>query len=113
MNNADRKGGHVLSTVDGGVLGVDHGVCFNVEAKLRTVLWGWIGDLLPSEAVEVLSKLRAELPGALGGALAEHLTITEVARVRGRVRRLLENARPEPGNRLLSVPWPPMYFLFS
>ena len=43
INNADRKGGHVLRGVDGDVYGVDHGVCLHVEDKLRTVLWGWAG----------------------------------------------------------------------
>ncbi|MGH3750107.1 MAG: SCO1664 family protein, partial [Micromonosporaceae bacterium] len=41
VNNADRKGGHVLSTASGQVHGVDHGVCFHTDDKLRTVLWGW------------------------------------------------------------------------
>ena len=43
INNADRKGGHILSGVDGQVYGVDHGVSLHVEDKLRTVLWGWAG----------------------------------------------------------------------
>ena len=46
LNNADRKGGHVLPGPDGVVHGVDHGVCFHVEHKLRTVLWGWAGEPL-------------------------------------------------------------------
>ena len=44
INNADRKGGHILSGVDGHVYGVDHGVSLHVEDKLRTVLWGWAGQ---------------------------------------------------------------------
>ena len=43
VNNADRKGGHVLPLPGGGIRGVDHGLCFNVDDKLRTVLWGWAG----------------------------------------------------------------------
>ena len=43
INNADRKGGHILYGLDGRVYGVDHGVCLHVENKLRTVLWGWAG----------------------------------------------------------------------
>ena len=43
INNADRKGGHILSGVYGHVYGVDHGVSMHVEDKLRTVLWGWSG----------------------------------------------------------------------
>jgi len=44
VNNADRKGGHVLAGVDGRIYGVDHGLCLHVEHKLRTVLWGWVGQ---------------------------------------------------------------------
>ena len=46
VNNADRKGGHVLAMTDGHRYGVDHGVTFHVENKLRTVLWGWMGEPL-------------------------------------------------------------------
>ena len=108
-NNADRKGGHVLSTVDGHVYGVDHGVCFHVENKLRTVLWGWIDEPLPDEALEVLGKLRAELSGGLGAALAEHLTAAEVAQVAARVEQLLTVRRfPAPDGDWPAIPWPPI-----
>ena len=49
VNNADRKGGHVLPLPSGQVRGVDHGVSFHVEPKLRTVLWGWAGEPLADE----------------------------------------------------------------
>ena len=73
INNADRKGGHILHAPDGRVLGVDHGVSLNTDDKLRTVLWGWIGDPLPDEAVDRLSELRALLEGDLAAELAEHI----------------------------------------
>ena len=47
VNNADRKGPHVLPVVDGPVYGVDHGLTLHADNKLRTVLWGWAGDPLP------------------------------------------------------------------
>ncbi|HVA85067.1 MAG TPA: SCO1664 family protein, partial [Candidatus Saccharimonadales bacterium] len=43
VNNADRKGGHMLPTHDGHIFGVDHGICFSPDPKLRTILWGWRG----------------------------------------------------------------------
>ena len=49
VNNADRKGGHLLPTVDGQLYGVDHGVTFSVEDKLRTLLWQWRGRPLTDE----------------------------------------------------------------
>jgi uncharacterized repeat protein (TIGR03843 family) len=95
--------------VDGHVYGVDHGVCFHVDNKLRTVLWGWIDEPLPEPAVEMLGKLRADLAGALGAALAEHLTVREVAEVGARIDRLLADRRfPAPGGDWPAVPWPPI-----
>ena len=41
VNNADRKGGHLLPREDGRIQGIDHGVTFSVEDKLRTLLWQW------------------------------------------------------------------------
>jgi len=108
-NNADRKGGHVLSTVDGHVYGVDHGVCFHVQDKLRTVLWGWIGEPLPEAAVEVLGRLRTDLSGGLGAQLREHLTRAEVVQVGTRIDRLLAAGHfPEPSGDWPAVPWPPV-----
>ncbi len=70
VNNADRKGGHLLPAPDGRLYGIDHGVTFHTEDKLRTLLWGWAGEPLPAEAVAVLERLAAELSGALGERLA-------------------------------------------
>jgi len=78
VNNADRKGGHVLLDGRARLYGVDHGVCFHVEDKLRTVLWGWAEDPLPEAQVGVLTALAELLSGELGGQLAEHLTAAEV-----------------------------------
>jgi uncharacterized repeat protein (TIGR03843 family) len=109
INNADRKGGHVLYPATGAIHGVDHGVSFHVENKLRTVLWGWTGKALIPEAIEVLEDLSGRLDGALGEALEEHLTVSEVQHVRLRVRRLLRSKRfPKPPQDWPAVPWPPV-----
>ena len=55
LNNADRKGGHVLPGWSGAVHGVDHGLTFHEEPKLRTVLWGFGGSHLLAEEREVLA----------------------------------------------------------
>src|SRR3712207_4193471 len=108
VNNADRKGGHLLPTPDGHVYGVDHGVCFSSEDKLRTLLWQWRGLPLPEEAVDVLSRLRAELEGPLGEGLHEHLTRREVRATVRRVDRLLAaRVHPEPSGDWPAIPWPP------
>ncbi|GAB4003782.1 SCO1664 family protein [Nocardioides ultimimeridianus] len=108
VNNADRKGGHVLAMPDGRRLGVDHGVAFHHENKLRTVLWGWAGSPLTDEEREVLHRVGEALSGDLGAALAEHVAPHEVRAVGSRVRRLSESGRlPVPGDGWPSIPWPP------
>ncbi|GGM74123.1 phosphatidylinositol kinase [Longimycelium tulufanense] len=107
VNNADRKGGHVLHGADGAVYGVDHGICLHADDKLRTVLWGWLGEELPEDAVAVLRRVREHLAGALGQALVEHLTRKEVLAVSERVRRLLDAAAfPHPATDRPTIPWP-------
>jgi uncharacterized repeat protein (TIGR03843 family) len=108
VNNADRKGGHLLPIADGHVYGVDHGVCFSVEDKLRTLLWGWQGKKLTEEAVGVLHHLKAELNGSLGDTLRGLLTADEVWATARRVDRLLSTGRhPSPKGDWPPVPWPP------
>ena len=107
LNNADRKGGHVLAALDGAVHGVDHGICLHSQHKLRTVLWGWAGEDVGEEAVEVLSRLASRLHGDLGEELHTHLTVREVAAVERRVRRLLaEREMPSPSGERPAIPWP-------
>jgi uncharacterized repeat protein (TIGR03843 family) len=109
VNNADRKGGHVLPGTDGRLYGVDHGVCFHAEDKLRTVLWGWAGEPLPAGVTDTLRELRDALTAELGDELAEHLTRLEVRATRVRVDRLLRAGRfPLPGDDWPALPWPPV-----
>jgi len=109
VNNADRKGGHLLPTAGGHIYGVDHGVTFHVEDKLRTVLWQWAGNRLPTEIVADLESLRGQLELTLGERLCELLTTREVRRTIRRLDRLLARGRhPEPSNDWPPVPWPPM-----
>jgi len=109
INNADRKGGHVLLPGDGRLYGVDHGVCFHVENKLRTVLWGWVGRPLPDDDRDTLRRLRRELNGALGERLCQLLAPDEVAATIRRIDRLLRTAVfPEPRSGRPAVPWPPI-----
>ncbi|MFF6842579.1 SCO1664 family protein [Streptomyces tanashiensis] len=111
INNGDRKGGHLLPAPGGHLYGIDHGVTFHVEDKLRTLLWGWAGEELPAEAAAVLDSLdRSLAPGApLATRLAELLTGAEVTAVRARVEALRATGRhPEPSGQWPSIPWPPV-----
>jgi uncharacterized repeat protein (TIGR03843 family) len=108
-NNADRKGGHILRDPAGGVRGVDHGLTFNLDEKLRTVLWGWAGRRLPGELQEDLRRLCSDLgPGnGLHDELTRLLTVAEVERTGVRVSRLLDSGRfPRPGASRHPIPWP-------
>ncbi|MFD7683034.1 SCO1664 family protein [Streptomyces sp. NPDC060187] len=111
INNADRKGGHLLPTGEGRLYGIDHGVTFNAENKLRTLLWGWAGEPLTAEAVEVLTSLRDVLaPGEpLATRLAELVTAAEIEATRGRIAAMLTSGRhPEPSGEWPAIPWPPV-----
>src|SRR6185503_7224406 len=111
VNNADRKGGHCLLGDDDEVWVIDHGVCFAVEPKLRTVIWTFVDEPLPADAVVDLERVRAELgPGAdLTTELGALLAPDEVDAVGLRIDRLLAEGKfpePEPGVR--PFPWPPI-----
>ncbi|WP_407317202.1 SCO1664 family protein [Isoptericola halotolerans] len=111
VNNADRKGGHVLPMPDGRRLGVDHGVAFHAEPKLRTVLWGWVGEPLTPDELEGVRRVRADLEdtgdGGLGHRCTALLEAPELAALAGRCDRLLETARfPSPEGDMPAVPWP-------
>ncbi|MGY1831133.1 SCO1664 family protein [Geodermatophilus sp. SYSU D01180] len=108
VNNADRKGGHIIPTTSGHVYGVDHGICFSTDPKLRTLLWRWAGKPLLLEALAVLERLADDLRGDLGEALHEHLTRREVRCTQQRVAELLRTqVHPEPSGDWPALPWPP------
>ncbi|MFE9726275.1 SCO1664 family protein [Streptomyces sp. NPDC005794] len=111
INNGDRKGGHLLPAPGGRLYGIDHGVTFNADDKLRTLLWGWAGEPLTAEAAEVLDRLSAGLePGAvLTTRLAELITAAEIDALRGRVENIRRTGRhPQPSGDWPSIPWPPV-----
>ncbi|MFJ8053340.1 SCO1664 family protein [Streptomyces luteogriseus] len=111
INNADRKGGHLLPTGEGRLYGIDHGVTFNAENKLRTLLWGWAGQALTEEAVDVLEGLRKGLAegGPLAARLAPLITGAEIDATRARVGALLASGtHPEPSGEWPAIPWPPV-----
>ena len=89
VNNADRKGGHVLAMTGGHRYGVDHGVSFHIEDKLRTVLWGWAGEPLPAEELGAVEAVRDRSGGELGDRLDRAAHRRELAALTRRCERLL------------------------
>jgi uncharacterized repeat protein (TIGR03843 family) len=107
VNNADRKGNHVLTMADGHRYGVDHGLTFHRDHKLRTVLWGWIGEALSAEELEGVDRVLAGLDGELGLELAEFLTAEERDTLAARCARLRSVDRfPAPSGGMPAAPWP-------
>jgi hypothetical protein len=107
VNNTDRKGGHLLPLPDGHIYGVDHGVTFSAEPKLRTVLWGWMGTPFEDDELAGMELVREGLRGDLGSALAGLLAPAEVTATRRRVASLLRFGRfPRPSPNWPSIPWP-------
>jgi uncharacterized repeat protein (TIGR03843 family) len=101
-NNADRKGGHCLVDANGHVWGVDHGLCFHVQPKLRTVIWDFCGEPVPEGVLDDLRRLAACPPPALEGLLdqAELNAITRRATALARL-----GVFPDPGQGR-PYPWP-------
>lgn len=108
INNADRKGGHIIEGRDGKLWGVDHGLSFNVEPKLRTVVWAFAGRPLPDDLLERLDLLERGLaPGQdLAERLGALLSPEETSETRARAA-LLKGAGvfPEPEGPF-HMPWP-------
>ena len=107
-NNADRKGGHVLPALDGHIYGCDHGICFAVEPKLRTVLWAWRGTKLLPDELAVVKKVCDGLDGYLGRELGTLISAAEVRATSRRTEALLTSERfPQPDPGRPALPWPP------
>ncbi|OSC41901.1 phosphatidylinositol kinase [Mycobacterium decipiens] len=106
VNNADRKGGHILRGLDGQVYGVDHGLCLHVENKLRTVLWGWAGKPIDDQILEAVAGCVDALGDSLADALTGRITREEVGALRRRAQALLANPVMPGPNRHRSIPWP-------
>lgn len=110
-NNTDRKGGHVLLDADRRLWLVDHGVCFHVEPKLRTVGWDLAGEAVPPSVRDDAARLADQLAGPSGAAarrLAELLAPEEVAATVARAGALasMETFPSPSGPR--PWPWPPI-----
>jgi uncharacterized repeat protein (TIGR03843 family) len=107
LNNADRKGGHVLVGRDGRVFGCDHGVSFHAETKLRTVLWGWADEPLRQVDLEMLDVLGAAFDSGLDQELEPLITGAEIAALHLRIDLLRAlSVMPSPEGRWPAIPWP-------
>jgi uncharacterized repeat protein (TIGR03843 family) len=112
INNADRKGSHILIGPDGHLWLIDHGICFHVDDKLRTVVWDFAGGALPSELCSDVSKLIDPLKdenSPLTASLKDYLNTEEIRALASRADRLIASRSfPNPHNSRRFQPWPPL-----
>ena len=112
INNADRKGGHVLIDPKEHLWIIDHGVCFHVEDKLRTVIWDFAGETISPDLREDMRRFaeRLEQPEQrLHHLLARLLSKKEVNAMRHRVEDLLKSRQfPAASSTRRPYPWPPV-----
>lgn len=107
INNTDRKGGHCLLAADGRVYGIDHGVSFHTQWKLRTVIWDFAGERIAPEVCRDLAAFVRALDGELGDRLCTLLDRFELDALRARAVDLLrEGALPAADPGYHSFPWP-------
>lgn len=111
VNNADRKGGHVLLGKDDRLWSIDHGICFHAEHKLRTVIWDFAGMDVPESLLGDLRRFLKQLEDdddATRQQLANLLNRREMEALRRRIAGVLEDKtfpHPGPGRH---YPWPPV-----
>ncbi len=109
INNADRKGSHILMTRDGHSRGIDHGLSLHSQDKLRTVLWGWSGQQIPELHLADIHSLRVSLESDLEAKLLDFLDHGELEALRSRTSAILAHRRmPVWSGSWSQLPWPPL-----
>ncbi len=111
VNNADRKGSHILLDPEKHLWLIDHGLCFHEDDKLRTVVWDFSGEPIPPDLLAGLQKFRRVLDqnpkNSLG--LHDHLSPVEIQALTMRADELIASAHyPNPPEERRAYPWPPV-----
>jgi len=111
INNADRKGSHLLFDKDKHLWLIDHGICFHIENKLRTVIWDFSGETIPKDLIITLQGFQTQFhqDSDLVKALPYHLSKSEIDALAARAERILDTNRfPNPPSNRRHYPWPPV-----
>lgn len=101
-NNTDRKSGHCLLGLDGAVWGIDHGVCFSADFKLRTVIWEFGGEPIPQYLLTAITPMATTVPLHIAALLSDD----EVRALQERVQWLLDHPEFPIDNSGRRYPWP-------
>jgi hypothetical protein len=110
INNADRKGSHVLIEEQSDHLYlIDHGLCFHVEDKLRSVIWDFAGQPVADHLIADVKRFRDSLSRGLSADLEPYLNAEEIAALDTRAQTLIASGSyplPSPDRR--AYPYPPL-----
>lgn len=109
INNADRKGSHIILDEYGGIKLIDHGLCFHTEPKLRTVIWDFSGQPIPANLLEALDLLRGKILSKSNfyTDLKKYLKEAEIHAIAHRIQEIMDHPvypAPDPNRR--PFPWP-------
>ncbi len=106
-NNTDRKSGHCLLVPEhdgrqAAVWGIDHGLCFAPEYKLRTVIWEFGDEPFPDHVLDAANRLIDAVPLDIAALLGDD----EVEAIQGRAAWMVKERRfpTDPTGR--RYPWP-------
>ena len=111
VNNADRKGGHCIVDEENHLWGIDHGITFHAQHKLRTVIWNFVNQPIADDLLADIQKLRSKLETENDAYLCEMETLITKSELRSFIRRidtiLTNKFYPAPGPGP-NHPWPPV-----
>jgi hypothetical protein len=107
INNADRKGSHIILGEDKHIWLIDQGLCFHALPKLRTVIWDFAGQPIPAALIEDLQKLPEQLQpnGELTQELRDLISKDEIAALKSRILNIINQPIfPKPDTEKRSFP---------
>ena len=111
INNADRKGSHILLDDDDHLWLIDHGICFHQEYKLRSVVWDFKGQPIPQHWLRDIRRLENDLEthADIYNELQSYLTLAEIHALNNRAKALQQlRTFPYPDEKRRAIPWPPL-----
>ena len=111
LNNADRKGGHILLDGKNHLRLIDHGTTFHTEFKLRSVVWDFAGQEIPESLLSVIEHLGKDLSNNanIKKELLRLLSESELLALQTRINILLQlKTFPFPDKNRRTIPWPPL-----
>ena len=101
-NNTDRKSGHVLIDGDDHIWGIDHGLCFSADFKLRTVVWEFGGEAIEPALLDAIQPIVNRVPLEIATLLADD----EVAALQERAQWVAANPTFPVDQSGRRYPWP-------